>query len=91
MKTAGPGMTPASPTPFDAERVERRRRLVMKELDVRDFGGERDQEFHERSVLHLAILAVADALEMGSRNSLGYPTHHLTLDDDRIDHLSAIV
>ena len=49
------GIVPPSPAPFDAERIERRRRLDVVDLDARHVGRDRQQILGEIGVSGCAL------------------------------------
>src|SRR5207248_2819852 len=76
---------------LEAERVQRRKRLDVVDLDSRDLGRIRHQEVHETAVQELALLVVVHPLVEGAADALGDAAVNLPLDDRGIDHPSAVV
>ena len=88
---AGGEMAPPSPEALDPERVARRRVLEVDGLDGRQFHGRRHQIVEKRAGQELALVVVDHLLEERPAHALGHPAVHLALDDERIDHLAAVV
>jgi hypothetical protein len=62
---------PASPQPFGAERVDRRRRDGVAELEAREVDRPRHRVVHERAGEELAVLAVDDLFDHRLADALG--------------------
>src|SRR5207249_7284483 len=79
------------PYPLDTERVERRRRLDVADLDLGDLERGRHQEVHERRGERLAGVVVDDALVERAADALRDAAADLALDDHRIHQGAAVV
>ena len=74
-----------------ADRVVRRRRDRLAELERRRLPGGRDQVVHEVRADAVAVLVEGDQLHRGDREALGEAAHDLALDDHRVDPHAAVV
>src|SRR6059036_1456671 len=79
------------PYPLDPERVERRRRLDVADLDLGDLERGRHQEVHEGRGERLAAVVVDDALVERAADALRDPAADLALDDRRVHERAAVV
>src|SRR5882724_9082571 len=79
------------PHPFDPERVQRRWRLAVGDLDGRNLEGGWNQEVHEGRGERLAARVVNDALEERASDALRDAPADLTLDDRRVHQRAAVV
>src|SRR2546427_1185185 len=87
----GPGDRSAFADAFGPERVERRGRLRVADLDGGNLHRGRDQEVHEGRGEWLAASVIDDSLVEGATDPLGDTTADLPLDDHRIHHGPAVV
>src|SRR5262249_39056794 len=79
------------PYPFDTERVQRRGRLDVADLDLWDLQRSRHQEVHERRGERLSGLVVDDALVEGAADTLRDAATDLALHDHRVHQGAAVV
>lgn len=91
MMQAAAGIVPPSPAPFDADRIQRRRRFKMDDLNARHFwrGGKQIIGIIGRH--RLPILVVDHPFEQRIADAVHYTPAHLTVDEHRIDQSSAVV
>ena len=85
------GIVPPSPRALDAERVERRRRLLVGNLDRRHLGRDGQQIFAVIVVQRLSALVVHQPFEQCIADPVDHAAHDLPVHHHRVDHLSAIV
>src|SRR2546425_1147315 len=79
------------PRPLHPERVQRRRRFDVIDLDRRDLGRVRDQELHEGRVPELAVLVVGEPFVERATDTLRDAALDLALQHQRVDDASAVV
>ncbi len=74
-----------------ADRMVRRRRDRLAQLERRRLPGRRDQVVHDVGADAVAVLVEVDQLHRGDREALGEAAHDLALDDHRVDPDAAVV
>ncbi len=84
-------IVPLSPMPFDAEVVERRRRLGVHGLEAGQLGGRDDAVVGEVRRERVAVVVVDDLFEQRLRDALREPTVHLTLGEQRVEDAPGVV
>ena len=82
-----PGLADA----LDAERVDRRRRDRLVELEVREARGPRQRVVEHRARQELALVAVDRALPERLADALGDAAVELAVDDHRVDLLADVI
>ncbi len=63
----------------------------MRDLDLGDLRGRRDQKIHEAPDQRLAVGVVDDALVERAADALGHAAADLSLHDGRVHHRAAVV
>src|SRR5438105_11945568 len=76
---------------FDAERIDRARRGLMKDLDARHLARRRQGIVQETGCEWLAVLVEHGLLVERVAQAVGYSADDLTFDNQRIDDVPAIV
>src|SRR5438270_2762973 len=79
------------PHPLDAERIERRRRVLVNDPHCRDVAGGRERVIHQRAGEQLPVCIIGDLLEQNAAEPLSGASHDLALDQHRVDDDAAIM
>src|SRR5580704_8227793 len=77
--------------PLDAERVERRRRVLVNDPHCRNVAGGRERVIHQRAGEQLPVRIIGDPFEQDAAEPLGGASHDLALDQHRVDDNAAIM
>jgi len=81
----------AFPDALDPQRVERRRRFLMDDIDVGHFRRAHQQIFRHIGGERLAVFVVLHPLEQGVADTVRGAAMDLAVDDHRIDNTAAVV
>src|SRR5580704_1736306 len=77
--------------PLHAERVERRRRVLVEDAHCRDVAGGRQRVIHQRAAQQLAVRIIGDRLAQDAAKPLSGAAHDLALDQHRVDDDTTIM